>query len=253
MVVITSSRYCRGKRMIEVAYHRVYNILRERILDHTMSAGEKIPPERELCDTFGVSRITVRHSLQMLQDQGLVERRPGKGTFVRKAWQKKMPILDMDYEKSLKKEAPNIVRQLLTWEQVLPPPEIMEELGLLKSEKCVLIERLDILDDEPLSYDKGYIPLNISTSIDDEIVRKVEFLHLWEQREGLAISYIQSSTEAVKADETDSERLYVEEGSPILLTTDTVYSAAGKALAVFITGYRGDRFKLVSTTHFHKE
>jgi DNA-binding GntR family transcriptional regulator len=57
----------------------------------------------------------------------------------------------------------------------------------------------------------------------------------------------------VKADETDSERLYVEEGSPILLTTDTVYSAAGKALAVFITGYRGDRFKLVSTTHFHKE
>ena len=239
--------------MIEVAYHRVYNILRERILDHTMSAGEKIPPERELCDTFGVSRITVRHSLQMLQDQGLVERRPGKGTFVRKAWQKKMPILDMDYEKSLKKEAPNIVRQLLTWEQVLPPPEIMEELGLLKSEKCVLIERLDILDDEPLSYDKGYIPLNISTSIDDEIVRKVEFLHLWEQREGLAISYIQSSTEAVKADETDSERLYVDEGSPILLTTDTVYSAAGKALAVFITGYRGDRFKLVSTTHFHKE
>jgi len=239
--------------MIEVAYHRVYNILRERILDHTMSAGEKIPPERELCDTFGVSRITVRHSLQMLQDQGLVERRPGKGTFVRKAWQKKMPILDMDYEKSLKKEAPNIVRQLLTWEQALPPPEIMEELGLLKSEKCVLIERLDILDGEPLSYDKGYIPLNISTSIDDEIVRKVEFLHLWEQREGLAISYIQSSTEAVKADETDSERLYVEEGSPILLTTDTVYSAAGKALAVFITGYRGDRFKLVSTTHFHKE
>jgi GntR family transcriptional regulator len=239
--------------MIEVAYHRVYNILRERILDHSMSAGEKIPPERELCDTFGVSRITVRHSLQMLQDQGLVERRPGKGTFVRKAWQKKMPILDMDYEKSLKKEAPNIVRQLLTWEQVLPPPEIMEELGLLKSEKCVLIERLDILDGEPLSYDKGYIPLNISTSIDDEIVRKVEFLHLWEQREGLAISYIQSSTEAVKADDTDSERLYVEEGSPILLTTDTVYSAAGKALAVFITGYRGDRFKLVSTTHFHKE
>jgi GntR family transcriptional regulator len=239
--------------MIEVAYHRVYNILRERILDYTMSAGEKIPPERELCDTFGVSRITVRHSLQMLQDQGLVERRPGKGTFVRKAWQKKMPILDMDYEKSLKKEAPNIVRQLLTWEQVLPPPEIMEELGLLKSEKCVLIERLDILDGEPLSYDKGYIPLNISTSIDDEIVRKVEFLHLWEQREGLAISYIQSSTEAVKADDTDSERLYVEEGAPILLTTDTVYSAAGKALAVFITGYRGDRFKLVSTTHFHKE
>jgi GntR family transcriptional regulator len=188
----------------------------------------------------------------MLQDQGLVERRPGKGTFVRKAQQKKMPILDMDYEKSLKKEAPNIVRRLLSWEQTMPPEDIRDELGMLKSEQCVLIERLDVLDGEPLSYDKGYIPLALSGSLDDEIVRQVEFLHLWEKREGLSISYIQSATEAVKADDIDAHRLDVEEGSPVLLTTDTVYSASGKALAVFITGYRGDRFKLVSTTHFTK-
>lgn len=238
--------------MAEVAYHRVYNILREKILDNSMCTGEKIPAERELSEKYGVSRITVRHSLQMLQDQGLVERRPGKGTFVRKAWQKKMPILDMDYEKSLKKEAPNIIRRLLTWKQVLPPQEIMSEFGLLKSEPCVLIERLDILDGEPLSYDKGYIPLNYSRNIDDDMVRKVEFLHLWEQLEGLNISYIQSATEAVKANELDAERLGIEQDAPLIMTTDIIYSASGSALAIFITSYRGDRFKLISTTQFHK-
>ncbi len=238
--------------MNEIAYHKVYNLLRERILDKTLSPGEKIPPERILCDTYGVSRITIRRALQMLQDQGLVDRMPGKGTFVRALREKKMPILDMDYEKSLKQAAPNIERKLMSREEILPPEEIVQELGLLKSERCLLIERLDVLNGEPLSYDKGYIPLNLAGSVDDENVRRVEFLHLWEKREGLAISYVHSATEAVEANRIDAERLQVSPGSPVLITTETFFSVEGIALAVFITVYRGDRFKLVSTTNFGK-
>ncbi len=235
--------------MADVAYQKVYNILRQKILDRSLDAGQKVPPERILCDTYGVSRITVRHALRLLQDQGLVERLPGKGTFVRSIREKKMPILDMNYEKSLKKEAPNVIRKLITCENILPPEEIMQILGLLKSEQCMLIERLDVLNEEPLSYDKGYIPLGLSSSIDDDILRRVEFLNLWEERENLAISYVQSATEAVLADEIASERLKIAIGSPVLLTTDTVYSIDGKALSVFITVYRGDRYKLVSTNY----
>ncbi|NQT59771.1 MAG: GntR family transcriptional regulator [Bacteroidetes bacterium] len=238
--------------MIEIAYHKVYNVLREKILDKSLKAGEKIPPERILCETYGVSRITIRHALQMLQDQGLVDRMPGRGTFVRAPKQKKMPILDMDYEASLTKAAPGIVRKLITSEEILPPEEIMQDLGLLKSEQCLLIERLDILNNEPLSYDKGYIPMNFSSGIDDDIICRVEFLHLWEKRESLSISYVQSSTEAVKANQIDSERLDVPIGFPVLLTTEIFYSGEGNALAVFITVYRGDLFKLISTIEFKR-
>ena len=236
--------------MTEIAYHKVYNVLREKILDKSLKADEKIPPERVLCETYGVSRITIRHALQMLQDQGLVDRMPGRGTFVRAPKQKKMPILDMDYEASLAKSAPGTVRKLITSEEILPPEEIMQELRLLKSEQCLLIERLDILNNEPLSYDKGYIPLNLSAAIDADIICRVDFLHVWAKQEGLTISYIQSSTEALKANQIDSERLGVPVGFPVLLTTEIFYSAEGNALAAFITVYRGDLFKLVSTIEF---
>ncbi|MBL7005488.1 MAG: GntR family transcriptional regulator [Spirochaetia bacterium] len=236
--------------MIEIAYHKVYNVLREKILDKSLKAGEKIPPERVLCDTYGVSRITIRHALQMLQDQGLVDRMPGRGTFVRAPKQKKMPILDMDYEASLSKAAPGIVRKLITREEILPPEEIMQCLGLLKSEQCLLIERLDILNNEPLSYDKGYIPLNLSVGIDDDIICRLEFLPLWAKRENLSISYVESSTEALRANQIDSERLRIPMGYPVLMTTETFFSGEGNALAVFITIYRGDLFKLVSTIEF---
>lgn len=236
---------------MEVAYHKVYNILREQILDKRLVAGQKLPPERILCDTYGVSRITVRHALKMLQDQGLLERMPGRGTFVKAAAVKKMPILDMDYEKSLKREAPEVIRNVISWEPILPAEEIMNELGLLKSEKCLLIERIDIQNGLPLSYDKGYIPMNLSSGIDDSIINQVSFLHLWAQRENLAISYIRSATEAIEAGDIEAERLQVPVGAPMLLTTDTVFSTEGKALAVFVTVYRGDKFKLVSTTYLN--
>ncbi len=234
---------------MEVAYHKVYNILREQILEKKLNEGEKIPPERVLCDTYGVSRITIRQALKMLQDQGLLERLPGKGTFVRSSTKRKVPILDMDYEKSLKREAPDIIRKVITWESILPSDEIKNELNILKSEQCLLIERIDIQNDEPLSYDKGFIPINFSSSVDELNINQVSFLHLWAKRENLSISYIRSSTEAVEAGAIDVERLRVPLGAPMLKTTDTIFSTEGKALAVFITIYRGDKFRLVSTTN----
>lgn len=55
-------------------YRKIYNNLRKKILDKTLAEGDKVPPERVLCETYGVSRVTVRHALRMLHDQGLVER-----------------------------------------------------------------------------------------------------------------------------------------------------------------------------------
>ena len=92
--------------MTTTAYNKLYNILRDQILDRTFAPGDKLPTEREICDNFGVSRITSRHALRLLEEQGLVERHRGKGTFVRQTRQKKIPIVDWDYTGSLNKAGP---------------------------------------------------------------------------------------------------------------------------------------------------
>ena len=67
------------------AYLAIADDLRGRIERRELSGGDKLPTERELVDEFGVARMTVRHALDILQREGLIERRRGRtgGTFIR--------------------------------------------------------------------------------------------------------------------------------------------------------------------------
>jgi GntR family transcriptional regulator len=56
--------------------------LRSLILNGTLASGTKMASERELSNQFSVSRMTVRHALELMEGEGLVSRHPGRGTFV---------------------------------------------------------------------------------------------------------------------------------------------------------------------------
>lgn len=62
---------------------QVYAQLKEKLLEGYWNVGEKLPSEHDLCETLGVSRVTVRAAIQQLEILGLVETRHGGGTYVR--------------------------------------------------------------------------------------------------------------------------------------------------------------------------
>lgn len=64
-------------------YLRVYNDIKEKILNGEYGHQERLPTEAELETLYGLSRITIKKAMTMLTDEGLVERFPGRGTFVR--------------------------------------------------------------------------------------------------------------------------------------------------------------------------
>ena len=63
-------------------YIQVYAAIRDWIYQGSYKPGQRLPTEGELCDLFGVSRITTRKAVDMLVDEELVVRQPGRGTFV---------------------------------------------------------------------------------------------------------------------------------------------------------------------------
>lgn len=230
------------------AYNAVFNSLKEQIISCFYAPGQKIPPERLLCSEFGVSRITARHALRLLEERGLVERFRGRGTFVRAVRPKKIPILNYDFTNSVRSQSLNMERKLLAKKEIAIPRHITDIPGFEKSRQCFLAMRLDLLDNEPLAYDRAYIPSEFAGSLDDETLIAIDFLELWLEREGLKISNSVENIEAAQADSHAIEYLGIPVGSAMLLVTDICYATDGKAIAVFESVYRGDRIKLVSTT-----
>ncbi len=63
-------------------YQQLSDLLRDKILDGGYTFGDTLPSERYLADKYGISHLTVRRALSVLQEEGLVLRQQGKGTFV---------------------------------------------------------------------------------------------------------------------------------------------------------------------------
>jgi GntR family transcriptional repressor for pyruvate dehydrogenase complex len=76
----------------------VINRIKDMIANHSFTAGEKLPAERELAQMFGVGRSSVREALQALQMFGVLERRQGKGTFLDSAALQLLQRMDASVE-----------------------------------------------------------------------------------------------------------------------------------------------------------
>jgi GntR family transcriptional repressor for pyruvate dehydrogenase complex len=69
--------------LVTRSYEQVVQQIRERIRAGALVPGQRLPTERELSDSFNVSRGVVREALKVLTSMGLVESRQGSGTYIR--------------------------------------------------------------------------------------------------------------------------------------------------------------------------
>ncbi|KHD45947.1 GntR family transcriptional regulator [Streptococcus hongkongensis] len=105
--------------MGELLYKKIYHYLKEKMTDGSLQAGDQLPTEKELSERFFVSRITSKRALVELENEGLIHRQRGKGSFVkdRKATtgsEKKLIALLLPFEASneLTDYAKGIVQEL---------------------------------------------------------------------------------------------------------------------------------------------
>lgn len=139
-------------------YRKIYELLRKHILTGVYEEGDLLPSENELCAVHGLTRPTVRQSLETLVKEGLILKKQGKGSIVRKPPQK-IGLL------SIAGTASAIGGQYLKTD-ILQTPEIRKwpetfafELSEVEKESgCLYMERLRYVDNQPVFYDINHLP-----------------------------------------------------------------------------------------------
>jgi GntR family transcriptional regulator len=236
-----------GERSPIPLYHRIYVILRERILNGTYQVGETLPSEAELMDRFGVSRITARRALDELSGEGLVARARGRGTQVSPrampevggapivagieglmanlsiiGRQTTVEVFEFGYI-----EAPNLV----TSEMSLTPREIVQRTVRGRS-----------LDGRPFSLSTSYVLEKIGRTYSRDEMQTIPLIDLI-TRSGTEIGHVTQSLTATLADDVTAQRLGVQPGSPLLKVRRGFFDTGKRAVYFVDLFYRPDRFE----------
>ena len=233
--------------MSSTAYNRVAATLRDQILAGSWEGSHQLPTERELCERFQTSRITIRRALQILEEEQLVERHQGVGTFIKSNPERKIPLLTTDYFGSIQTHAPDLTRSLEYLKTTEADEETARLLTVAPGEMVLEAVRVDRLRDEPIATDRVVVVETYADRLDMAQFAEMNFLALWARKQRIELDYCTQSIEATTARKTIAGYLGIKSGDIVLKETNVVTVEGGHPAGLFITHYRHDVFRFETT------
>lgn len=224
-------------------YEQIKDLLRARILDGSYQPHQQMPSESEMMASFNVSRITVRQALNDLQNEGLIFRIHGKGTFVSKpkAFQDLGRL--QGFGEAMRQMGYETFSRVLSIRNVVPTAHVQDKLKLPKRSRVTELQRVRFLNREPISLDVTYVPAAIGARLAKEDLAARDIFVILENDYGLSLGHADLQIGSTLADETLATQLKVEEGSPVLVIERTTHTVAGDPIDYERLYYRGDAFQ----------
>lgn len=240
-----------------IPYHyQLTEIIRKLISQEKWKQGDRLPSEREFCETFEISRITVRKALDSLAAEGLIQTTKGIGTFVsEQKYLEKWTSFPIGFTDSLANQGYRIETQVLTLETIPSTEKVSKELELSQKEMVLHLHRLRFINQEPILIVSSYLPQHLVPELEKNDFTHKSLYQVLRSNYGLKIDKVKRGIEAVAATEKEAKLLQVELGAPLLQIESTSYTPDGKPIEYFIAKRRGDRtrfeFELSKPSNFN--
>ncbi|MEC0205917.1 GntR family transcriptional regulator [Paenibacillus lautus] len=215
-------------------YLQIKKIIKDRILHGEYPLGSHIPSEPQLEQEFNVSKMTVRNAIQELYQEGYVEKRSGVGTIVTRNTSFSKLSKGKLFTEILVEEGHQIRKRHLKTEWVLN--ETDSELFLKFGERCLLIERLYLLDGSPFIYYTHYVSSQVDMG---EEFGSTELPSLYDRIEEsqITLENFRDRFLATVANEEIASLLEVSIGTPLLKRLRSSYDGTGSIIEYSIGYY----------------
>ncbi len=225
-------------------YYQLENVLREKITSGAFRGGDRLPTEIELIEEYGVSRITVRQALRSLAEDGLIERKQGRGTYIaaRKSRKKKFSGVihltgSLDELIEMGMDTPVKVLEMNQVEADLHEAELLE---IKVGSPIYRLKRLRMHEGQPYSLIINYLPKEIGAKLTMEELSSGALLHTMEKKLGYKLDNARQEIHAELADPYVAKMLDVRVGTALLSIERTVYTDEGQPVEYVHTLYRSD-------------
>ena len=219
-------------------YEQIAAYLRDLVADS--DPGDRLPSEAELCERFDVSRMTARQAVQLLANDGLIERRRGAGTFVRAH-----PVLrdlgsPLSFTGSMRARGMTASSETLDWGEVMPDADEREALALDEADPAYVLERLRRADGTPMAIERAVMPRDLALALGDGF--QDGSLHDAFRRIGRIPTEAHAEVTARRSTKRERELLGLPPSGLIVSERRTIYDQEGIALERTETRYAASRY-----------
>lgn len=211
--------------------------MRDRIATDRLGPHTLLPSERELAEQHGVSRMTARQALSVLESEGVVYRRPPRGTFVAEP---RVRFHIGSFSEEISRLGHTPAARLLWAEEQQPTPSVRAALELPEDAFVHVFHRLRTVDDVPFALETTFY----SAAETPGILEQIGDGSLWavlRDRYGIEPTRSDAVLESVVLDDASCAHLGVRPASAGILLTRRTSDTTGRVVEYARDVYRADR------------
>jgi GntR family transcriptional regulator len=232
-------------------YHQIAQSLRERIAEGRPAPGQRLDNQRSLARAFGVTLMTLRQALELLERDGLITRRHGLGTFV------SSPFVDYDilhlrtFAGDLSAKGERVATRFLGSHFAVADRWVSRELGLGRRARVFVLERLRLVDGRPLSFQVSYLPAAIGEEMAKVDLAVTPLRQALSFKLGIEIAAARETVSAVPLEAGAARELGCRPGIPAFRSDRVSIGPDGAPIVCDRVFIPGDRFRITRQLHYN--
>lgn len=225
-----------------------YYLQLKRILMKDLEAdapeGSLLPSEADLCAQYSVSRTVVRQALGELENEGLVLKVKGKGTFVTGRKVDTSFIQDtLGFYESMVKAGHSVESRVLKLATEPSSVDVARLLEIRVGEPVIRFDRVRSIDGRPVQVARAFMPARLFPGLTEMDLSDRSLYQVLREVYGVQPARGHRAIEAVALSREDAKHLGVPRGTPGLRIHSITRSSDGVVFEHYVADYRGDRFR----------
>jgi GntR family transcriptional regulator len=223
---------------IEHRYQEIEDWLRKRVAQG--KTGDSLPSEVDIAARFEVSRMTARHAVMNLLQEGLVDRKRGAGTFIAEKPLHRREGFLLSFTEDMARRGLAPSSRIISGKIESASKNDQSALGIPKSSKCVVIKRIRLADNRPLALERVALIPEAKDVLKYDLVNGS--LHDALRHVGFAPYVANGWLSARVANASEAKFLEIPVRSPLLVETRCIEDANGNYLEFTETAYVATRY-----------